>query len=251
MKLNRACRGDYIQGHFLRITDPNGEVLSRNPGDLDEDEVPFPFSYEHVHEAVSAAKHGFASWHKLKPSERQAAVARYRSLLKQKSEELARHVSFEIGKPLWESRQEVADCIALIDYFLSEGGKTTQPLNVPDAGPGCTGTGRFLSRGVMVVITPANMPALIPHSHFIPCLLNGNSVVIKSSKYAPAVGQYMAEIAHDAGLPAGVFNLIHGDAEVARRLVGHTDVDGIFFTGPYETGFKIKKQILSDYWKSW
>lgn len=249
MKLNRVCRGDYIQGHFLRVTDPNGEVQSRNPGDLDADEVPFPFSYEHVHEAVSAAKHGFGSWHKLKPSERQATIIRYRNLLKQKGEDLAKHISFEIGKPLWESRQEVADCITLIDYFLNEGGQTTQQFSVPDAAPGCTGTVRFLSRGVMAIISPANMPAFVPHSHFIPCLVNGNAVVIKSSKYAPSVGQFLAEIAHDAGLPAGVFNLIHGDAEVARRLVGHTEVDGIFFTGPYETGFKIKKQILSDYWK--
>lgn len=249
MKLNRVFRGDYIQGHFLRPNDPNGEVISRNPGDLGQPDLLIPFSYEHVHEAVSAAKRGLSSWRRLPPQSRGAFLLRYHDLLKQRGEELSHAISYEIGKPLWESRQEVQDCLLLIQYFLKEGSQTTQQLSVPDAGPECTGTVRFLSRGVMAVITPANQPAFLPHFHVIPSLINGNTVVFKSSKYAPMVGQCLAEIIHDSGLPAGVLNMIHGDSEAARRLVSHHDVDGVFFTGPYETGFKIKKQTLSDYWK--
>ena len=101
----------------------------------------------------------------------------------------------------------------------------------------------------MVIISPANLPVFGPHTHLIPALVNGNTVVLKASKCAPMVGQLLAEIGHDAGLPAGVFNLIHGDAEVGRRLVSHAEVDGVLFTGPYETGSKIKKQLVSDYGK--
>ena len=59
MKSTRVCRGNYIQGHFLKISDPNGEILSTDPGNLDYSPVIFPFSFEHVHEAVTAAKTQF------------------------------------------------------------------------------------------------------------------------------------------------------------------------------------------------
>jgi len=249
MKSSRACRGSYLQGHFSKVSDPNGEVLCRNPGDLAVAAVSFPFSYEHVNDAVMAAKRGFSSWKRIRPSERLTAISRYSELLRNRMREVAEAISYEVGKPLWEAQWEVSDCLSLLSYLVEKGSQTTVEVKVPDVAEESQGVIRFFSRGVFVVISPATQPLLIAHSHFIPALIHGNSVVLKSSKTAPLTGQLIAEMAHDAGLPSGVVNVIHGDGEVARRLSCHQDVDGVFFTGPFEAGFKIKKQTLSDYWK--
>jgi succinylglutamic semialdehyde dehydrogenase len=249
MKTNRIVRGNYIEGQFLKVTDPNGEVKSANPGDLEQGEVPFPFSFEHIHEAVSAAKRGFISWRRIQASDRYAAVRRYRDLLQTRAADLSRVISTEVGKPLWESKSEVAETISIIDDFLSVGSQTTQELQVPSASPSAQGVVRFLPRGVMAVIGPASMPVYTAHTHFIPALIHGNTVVLKASPHAPFTGQFLAEIMHEAGLPAGVINVLHGSSEVARRLVAHPDVNGIFFTGSHESGMQIKKQVVSDFEK--
>lgn len=245
----RESRGDYIQGQFIKIDDPNGEVLSRDPGDLEKAGFVFPFSFEHVHEAVSAARRSFSSWKRLPDGERKGFLTRYRDLLKQRGEELARAVSLEIGKPLWESRLEITETVQLIDYYLKQGSQTSVELKAEAGVEQSSGTVRFMSRGVMVVITPATVPVFASHMHLIPALINGDTVVLKSSKCAPYVGQCLADITHDSGLPAGVLNIIQGDAELGRRLVSHADVDGVLFTGSFETGTKIKKQVLNDYGK--
>ncbi len=251
MNPERICRGNYIQGHFLKVDDPNGEVESRNPGNLELSPITFPFCFAHVHEAVSAAKRGFSSWKRLPAATRNAALMRYRDLLQQRAETLAWHIAFEVGKPLWEARLEVSKTLTLIDWAVKEGSQTAVQLTVDKADEeASTGVVRFHARGVMAVIPPASQPLFGSHLHAMPALVHGNTVVMKASKAAPMVGQFIAECVHDAGLPAGVLNLIHGDSEVARRLTSDSDVDGIFFTGHYETGFKIRKQVLSDYWKT-
>lgn len=249
VKPERVLRGNYIQGHFVTVDDPNGEIESRNPGALDTDPVRVPFCFEHVHEAVSAAKRSYTSWKRLPAEHRIQALARYRDLMSQRSEELAAHVSFEVGKPLWEARAEVVETLRMMDYFLAAGSQTAIEHRTDEAGDDAVGVVRYHSRGVMVVIPPASQPVYCAHAHLFPSLVHGNTVVLKASKGAPLVGQYLAEIVHEAALPAGVVNVIQGDAEVARRLSTDPGVDGIFFTGQYETGLKIRKQVLSDYWK--
>lgn len=243
----REYKGDYIEGHFLKVEDPNGEIWSKNPGDLEAAPLTFPFSYSHIHDAVSAAKRSFFTWRRQSVQNRAEALVRYREILKIRQSELAYWVSFETGKPLWESHQEIDESLSLIDYFINQGSQTSieQKLNTPD---GASVT-RHFPRGVVSVITPASQPVLFPHSYFIPALMNGNTAVVKTCSQTPMLGQIFSEIAHDSGLSTGVLNFFHGDSESARRLVGHADVDAIFYHGPFETAAKVKKQLLSDFWK--
>lgn len=247
--IKREYKGDYIRGQFVKVNDPNDEVISKNPGNLDEPHIPLPFSYEHIHEGVVAAKRSFLSWRRLPAKDRNQALARYREGIAQRAEDLAYFLSFEVGKPLWEARHEVKGTLALFDYFLSLGSQTDEEIEVADIADECTGRIRFLPRGVMAVISPGAQPLFTPHTHLIPALLNGNTGVLKASKYAPFTGQLLAEIIHDSGLPAGVLNVLQGNSEAARRLVVHPEVDGVLYTGSYETADKIRKQLLSDYWK--
>ncbi len=244
----RDYQGDYIQGHFVKVDDPNGEIWSKNPGDLDAPALTFPFAYENIHEAVSAAEKSFNRWKKLSVQNRAENLVRYREVLKNKKTEVCFCLSFETGKPLWEAAREFDETIFLIDSFINRGSQTSieEKLSTSDG----TCVTRFSSRGVVAVITPASLPSLFPHSYFIPALMNGNTVVVKTCSQTPMLGQIFSEVAHESGMAAGVLNFIQGDAESARRLVSHAAVDAIFYHGPFETALKVKKQVLSDYWKT-
>jgi len=249
MTVERNYLGNYFGGHFVPVSDPNGVLPSRNPGNLDEKSKDFPFCNHHVDEAVHSAKRGFRILRRLSAAERYTHLNRYREILANRAERLALLDSFEIGKPIWESRQEIADCLMVIDHFLQMGSQTTLETPVPDAKPGIDGVVRYFPMGVIAVVSQSVMPLVSIHHHFIPALMNGNAVVVKTTKFAPALGQAIAECIHEAGLPAGAFNFLQGDGDIARRLTGHPDVDGVFFTGTPETSIAIKKQLLNDYWK--
>jgi acyl-CoA reductase-like NAD-dependent aldehyde dehydrogenase len=249
MTTQRIYLGNYWGGHFVKVTEPNGVILSRNPGNLEEKAVEFPFANSHVDEAIQAAKRSLPIWRRLTAAERFSHLNRYREILSQRAESLALLDSFEIGKPLWESRLEIADSLRVIDHFLQLGSQTTLETKIPEAKPGLDGMVRHHPIGVIAVVSQSVMPMVSIHHHFIPALLNGNTVVVKTTKFAPALGQAIAECAHAAGLPAGSFNFLQGDGDIARRLTGHPEVDGVFFTGTPETTIAIKKQLLNDYWK--
>ncbi|NDD03723.1 MAG: aldehyde dehydrogenase family protein, partial [Proteobacteria bacterium] len=188
-------------------------------------------------------------WKRLSLQERYTSIQRYREVVATKREELAYLNSLELGKPLWESKQEVAECLILIDHFLQLGSQTSAETPVPEAVPGVDGVIRYFPLGVLAIVSQSVLPLISIHHHFIPALLNGNTVIIKTTKHAPALGQALAECAHESGLPAGCFNFIQGDGSIASRLTGHPDIDGVFFTGTPETSVAIQKQLLMDYWK--
>ncbi len=245
----RQYRGNYILGHFVKITQSNGEILSHNPGDLDAPAVRCEFSFEHVHEAAVSAQRGIPAWRRLAVSDRLAALSNYRQLLATRSEELAMLTSYETGKPLWEAREELSETLSIVDYYLDLGKTTALETKLPDVEAGVGTRVLHFPRGVVAVIAPGINPVSDVHLHIMPALVFGNTVVMKASRSAPLVGQAIAQVFNDAQIPAGVFNLLQGDEEVARRLVSHPEVQVVLFTGSYETGLKIKKQTFSDYWK--
>jgi succinylglutamic semialdehyde dehydrogenase len=246
----REYLGNYLLGAFVRVNDSNGTVLSRNPGDLDIPAVACPFSFDHVHEAVIAANRGFTPWRKMALSDRLAALSHYRKALDARAASIAEMITFETGKPLWESRQELAETLEIVDYYLESASKA--PLETRQNDPEITFGTRInhYPRGVVAVVSPGINPVSDVHLHVLPALVFGNAVVMKASRSAPLVGQAIAECFHQAQLPAGVFNLVHGDEEVARRLVSHPEVQVVLYTGSYDTGLKVQKQIVSDYWKT-
>ncbi len=250
MATEMAWRGDFIGGTFVKTKESQGEVLSKNPGDLDAPAVRFPFGYDHVPQAVSAARNAFTRWRHIPNSDRYSAVSRYRDILAKNSQRIAFSLSVEGGKPLWESQLEVKETLDLIEFFLKLAPQTGREIEVPlDSLGGITGAYRYFPLGPLAAITPSTQPLYYSHSHIIPALLSGNTVVMKSSKFNPITGQIVAEVANDAQLPPGVFNLLHGNEEVARRLITSNDIQGVFFTGSHEKGLHIRKELLNDYWK--
>jgi succinylglutamic semialdehyde dehydrogenase len=249
---NRASlefKGSFIGGNFNLPGDPNGSWSVKSPADETDVLAKVSFSYEDIDRSVSAAKDAFKKWKSTSIGERAAFLKKYQDALKRRQEELAQVIAREVGKPLWESKTEVTTMINKVDVSIGEGMKLVESHDFPTILEGTNGTYAYRPHGVMAVLGPFNFPGHLPTGHIVPALLTGNTVVFKPSEKSPMVGQIVAECFAEAGLPEGVFNLIHGEKEVGRRLVVHEGIDGVLFTGSYEVGTRIKQDTLQQHWK--
>jgi len=248
-KFKFVAHGNYIAGQFTRPEEPNGDWLHRSPADYTDELGKFAYSYASIEAAVGAARAAFPAWRRLPFSERAGLLKRYQEALKKKEDELIEAISREAGKPLWESKTELAAMLGKIDVTINEGLRFVQNFEIEKIMENTHGACQYRPLGVMAVIGPFNFPGHLPNGHIVPALLTGNTVVFKPSEKTPLTGQIMAECLHEAGFPRGVFNLIQGEKEVGRRLCVHEGVDGILFTGSYEVGTRIKQDTLQQHWK--
>ena len=198
-------------------------------------------SIQQVDEAIDVARHAFGSWSELALDDRFAIARRFADLVNLKKEELARLISIEVGKPLWEARTEVAAVVGKvtnsIDAILKRRWTTTEQIGAYVA------VTRFRPHGVMLVLGPFNLPAHLPGAHIVPALLAGNTIVFKPSELAPAVGQWLAETWREAGLPVGVLNLVHGAAANAIHAAQSPAIAGVLFTGSQRAGVSLHRAL--------
>jgi succinylglutamic semialdehyde dehydrogenase len=241
--------GDYFSGQFRKPADASGEWISRSPASISDELGRYSYSYRHVDEAVSSARHAHPGWRKRSISERAEFLKRFQAVLKKREDQWVEVIAREVGKPLWEAKTELAAMINKIDITIQESMKLVGDFEIPKVLENTTGACRYKPLGVVAVIGPFNFPGHLPNGHIIPALLTGNTVVFKPSEKAAWVGQLMAESFQDAELPAGVFNMIQGEREVSRRLCAHEGVNGVLFTGSYDVGVQIKQDTLHQHWK--
>lgn len=194
-----------------------------------------------VDAAVMAAKRAFPAWSTSDPAERIALIKRIQEIYAARIEDMARAISQEMGAPIELARTRQAPAaLRHMTNFLSamEGFDFVRPLgpHAPDD--------RILMQpiGVVGLITPWNWPMSQVALKVVPALLAGCTMVLKPSELAPLSSALLAEIVHEAGAPAGVFNLIQGDGVTAgARMVEHPDVSMISFTGSTRAGVSIVK----------
>lgn len=241
--------GDFISGKFIKNDKADGQFNDVSPADLSDQILNVRYQLDHVDKACRAAKDAYLGWAKLSFLERKSYLQKLRDIFVEHEAQMAEMISRDTGKALWDATTEAKALAAKIDITLNESIKLVQEERISNALPNIDGVIRFRSRGVMSVIGPFNFPAHLPNGHIIPALIAGNTVVYKPSEQTPAVGQLYAQLIEKAGLPPGVFNMVHGVAETGRKLTGHELVDGILFTGSYEVGLKIKQETMNHYWK--
>ena len=198
-------------------------------------------SIEDVDAAVREARSAFVHWRKRPFSERQAMVEKFGTLLEEHKEELAHQIGSETGKPLWESRTEVAAMIGKIGISVNAYHDRTGHSESDVAGGHAVL--RHRPHGVVAVFGPYNFPGHLPNGHIVPALLAGNTVVFKPSELTPGVAELTVKLWEKAGLPAGVINLVQGAAATGKSLSSHPGVDGLFFTGSSTVGHLLHKQF--------
>ncbi|MGC8099739.1 succinylglutamate-semialdehyde dehydrogenase [Metapseudomonas otitidis] len=198
-------------------------------------------SAEQVEAAVVAARAAFPAWARLSLDARIAVLERFAATLKTRADELARCIGEETGKPLWESATEVTSMVNKVAISIQSYRERTSEKSGPLAD--ATAVLRHKPHGVVAVFGPYNFPGHLPNGHIVPALLAGNAVVFKPSELTPKVAELTVQCWIEAGLPAGVLNLVQGGRETGVALAGNPGIDGLFFTGSSRTGNLLHQQF--------
>lgn len=208
--------------------EPIARVAKAGPADVDA--------------AVAAARRAFeaGAWPRMTGLERQRLMLKLADLLKSNLEALAVMETSACGKPIIESRTDVVNAAATLEYYAGLAPRVTGET-LPIA-PDLLDYTLREPLGVCACIVPWNFPLVIALWKVAPALATGNTVVLKPASYTPTTAIRLGELALEAGFPPGVLNVIAGPgATVGRALAGHIDVDKVSFTGETETGREIQQ----------
>ncbi|MET0376476.1 MAG: succinylglutamate-semialdehyde dehydrogenase [Rhizorhabdus sp.] len=190
---------------------------------------------------VERARAALPAWAAMGVDERVTILKAYAETLKARSEDIARDVARETGKPLWETRTEVASMVGKVGVSITAQAERASSRSAEMA------FGRAVLRhkphGVMAVLGPYNFPGHLPNGHIVPALLAGNTVLFKPSEETPLTGQHLARALHDAGVPEHVFQLIQGGRDQGAALIA-ADIDGLLFTGAATTGAHFRRVMI-------
>jgi malonate-semialdehyde dehydrogenase (acetylating) / methylmalonate-semialdehyde dehydrogenase len=227
-------------GNFGKIYNPATGLQSAQVGFA---------SVEEVDAAVAVAKAAFPGWRSTSLSRRAELLFKLRQLVDENRKEIAKLLTAEHGKVLSDALGEVARGLENIEFAcgipnLLKGGFSEQAA---------TGVDVYSIRqplGVVAGITPFNFPAMVPMWMFANAIACGNTFILKPSEKDPSVTNYVASLLKEAGLPDGVYNVVHGDRVAVDRLLEHPDIAAVSFVGStpiarhiYETGTKNGKRV--------
>ena len=206
-------------------------------------------SIEEMDAVIAVAKAAFPAWRATNMSRRAEIMFRMRELLDANRKELASILTLEHGKVPADAMGEIARGVENVEFAcgipaLLKGGYTEQASGGVDV---------YSIRqplGVVAGITPFNFPAMVPMWMFANALMCGNTFVLKPSEKDPSASMFIADLLRQAGLPEGVFNVVHGDKVAVDRILDHPDIAAVSFVGStpiaryvYETGTKNGKRV--------
>lgn len=192
--------------------------------------------------AVDAARSALPAWSKLSFDARCEYLEKFVQILTAKQDELSIALSQDVGKPLWEAKTEITAMLGKLTISKQAYLERCKMLALEQQGVS-TYT-RHKPHGVILVLGPFNFPGHLPNGHIIPALLAGNTVVFKPSELTPYFSVKMLECWHAAQLPAGVINMVQGNSRIGGMLLENAYLDGVFFTGSYNTGKIIQTKSI-------
>ena len=236
--------GEFTAGDvndFLEVTNPaDGSVISH---------VPLSAAQE-VDRAVAAAKDAFPAWSAIPIKERVQVFYRYKALLEQHIDELAKLVTEENGKIENEARAEVLKSAELTEFACSLPQITAGEVLEVSRGVECR-IERF-PIGVVASITPFNFPNMVPNWTIPNAIALGNTMILKPSEQVPISAGRIAELLREAGLPDGVLNIVHGGQATVEAICDHPGIEGISFVGStkvakivYQRGTSNLKRVIA------
>ncbi|MQA04073.1 MAG: aldehyde dehydrogenase family protein [Streptosporangiales bacterium] len=239
MQVEERHLGNYIAGEWI---DPAGgeRRANVNPGDISDVVGEFAESDAGAATAaVEAAAAVLPQWRDRGPIERAKVLQAAGRIIEERKEQFAAAITREQGKRLSEARGEVDRSLAILDFTAGEA-RRLNGVTTPAEDPRTVAMTFRRPIGVVGLITPWNFPLAIPMWKVGPALLAGCPAVLKPSPFTPYTAALLVQAFHDAGVPAGALNLVHGDRPVGEALVAHESVAGISFTGSLPVGRAIQ-----------
>ena len=221
------------------------ELVSINPSNGKEIWKGMISTKKDIEEAVEKAQKYQNTWRKKQIEERQDIILKFASLVKENTEEAAKIISEENGKPLWEAKMEVKSLINKVQVVFDayEERAKTKYKELTNGRESIT---RYRPHGVMAVLGPFNFPMSMPNSHIMPALYAGNTVVFKPSERTPKSALFYRDLWIRAGLPDDALQIVIGGAKTGELLVKDNRINGILFIGSRKAGKAIEKIGISE-----
>lgn len=241
--LSNFVNGQWVKSRTDRYEEvPNpatGEVLA---------EVPIS-TIEDLEEAVAVAKEAFGKWKKTPVPQRSRILFNYQQLLVKHWDELAKLITLENGKNYNEAYGEVQRGIECVE-FAAGAPTLMMGYQLPDIASNIESGAYRYPIGVIGGITPFNFPMMVPCWMFPMAIATGNTFILKPSERTPLLANRLAELLTEAGLPDGVFNIVHGAHDIVNGILSHPDIPAISFVGSqpvaeyvYKTGTANGKRV--------
>ncbi len=226
----------FINGQYQQSI--NGQTMpSINPATEEKLADIFKCDIEDVNKAVISARAAFQAgiWANMPPRQRGEILKSFANKLAEHQEELALLESLDVGKPINDARAvDIGGSIYCLNWYAESIDKVGGEVAPVD--PKLLGLVTREAMGVVAAIVPWNFPMLMAAWKYAPALAAGNSVILKPSEKSPLTAIRIAGLAHEAGIPAGVFQVLPGDGKVGQYLSEHMDVDCVAFTGSTAVG---------------
>jgi malonate-semialdehyde dehydrogenase (acetylating) / methylmalonate-semialdehyde dehydrogenase len=235
---------NYISGQFVNsgstrtldvISPVDGELLSKVPMSTAKD----------LADAVKSAKAVFPIWSRTPIKERVQVFFRYKHLLEKYTKDLTELCSEENGKTYSEALAEIEKCIELTEFACSLPQLITGEVLEVSKGVECRT--EHVPLGVVASIVPFNFPAMVPNWTIPNAIALGNCMILKPSEKVPLCSGRIAELLKEAGLPDGVFSVVHGDAEIVEAICDHPDIEAVSFVGSTRIAKTVYKRATSNY----
>ncbi len=235
---------NFINGQFaapesnrtLKVISPiDGTLLSTVPMSSNKD----------LSNAVEAARAAFPKWSKTPIKERVQVFFRYKTLLEKNIQELAALCSEENGKTISESIAEIEKCIELTEFATSLPQLITGELLEVSRGVECRT--EHVPLGVVASIVPFNFPAMVPNWTLPNAIALGNCMIMKPSEKVPLSCGRLAELLKEAGLPDGVFSIVHGDVEIVEAICDHPGIEAVSFVGSTKVARLVYQRATNNY----
>jgi succinylglutamic semialdehyde dehydrogenase len=229
----------YINGAWK--TGGGAAFASRNPATSELLWQGHAATPQDIDTAMQAAQRAASDWALASLEYRLEILKRFQSIIETRKEALAVTLAQETGKALWDARSEIVAMVNKLNFCIAAYHERTGDKF--GEGQGFKTALRFKPHGVVAVYGPYNFPAHLPNGHIVPALLAGNCVLFKPSELTPLVAEKTIECWHEAGIPAGVIQLIQGERDTGKALSAHPQLDGLYFTGSSETGVALSRQF--------
>ena len=227
---------DVQNNRFLNVVSPlDGNLLSKVPMSTAAD----------LNYAVAAAKNAFPKWSKTPIKERVQVFFRYKFLLENNLRELAELVHQENGKTMDEAIAEIEKSIELTEFACSLPQLITGEVLEVSKGVECRT--EHVPLGIVASIVPFNFPGMVPNWTIPNALALGNCMILKPSEKVPLSAGRIAELLKEAGLPDGVFSIVHGDVEIVEAICDHPDIEAVSFVGSTKVAKIVYQRATHNY----
>ena len=220
--------GHYINGAAVADTERTQDIYNPATGKVVRQVA--MASKATVEAAITAGSEAYPAWRQTPPMERARIMFRFKDLLTQHADKIIALITDEHGKVLDDARGEFVRGVEVVEYACGAP-ELLKGQHSKNVGRGLDSWSEFHPLGVVAGITPFNFPAMVPMWMYPMAIICGNTFVLKPSEKDPSAPTYIAQLFKEAGLPAGVFNVVNGDKEAVDTLLTDSRIEAVSFVG--------------------